>query len=637
MLRNGQKIGSYRIESLLGRGAMGVVYRAVDVRDNEAVAIKTVRNELLVGSERKAMRERFRREADIGMRLRHPRIVRVRDYGEQDAILYLAMEFISGQELGNLLEQQPKLPLAMSLALMLQVLNALAYAHEQGVIHRDIKPANILVRPNYTIILMDFGIAHTSESDLTQTGDLLGSPLYMAPEQLRGEPLDGRADLFAAGVVLYVLLTQRKPFAADTLAALMHRVLHEEPPPPSVINHAVPAAFDAVLHRALAKDRADRFPSARDFAAALRQARMNSLERTVVLSANRSLKPAVSRTSRTNLESEEEQRLQRRYGDLSLTALAAAVLRDAPLPGRILQDARGDWLEQVRWFTRRWKIERCSDDRSAVDTARAGLLQAFTGAFLEYAGVLNPLLFSEDNPQLLKISADFARLDLLRLALEELDADAEAQRVQQAQILFAGQVMSKVNSLIRRFTECRGLLARFEVVSLLVEVEELIVLAERLLEGGELAGADSAPPGGAVLTEFMDNARRLGHILIEEMEQQLQAESEQSSSGEVNSAANQALFIGRLRQLGLLYRFAIRLESGEHADLLRMLAAETHQFLNCLAEQLLLASVNSKESSIAREQRWARLSVIADLAEQFVWPELHQHILIAVRSQILPL
>jgi len=179
---------------------MGVVYQGTDTRDGTTVAIKTLRPELLVGSERAALLMRFQREAEIGARLRHPRIVQIRDYGDQDDVIFLAMEFVAGQELGKLLECQPELPLAMNLAILLQLLNALGYAHARGVIHRDVKPANILVRSDYTIALADFGIAHLGGSDLTHTGDLLGSPMYMAPEQLRGETVDGRADLFAAGV-----------------------------------------------------------------------------------------------------------------------------------------------------------------------------------------------------------------------------------------------------------------------------------------------------------------------------------------------------------------------------------------------------------------------------------------------------
>lgn len=633
MLRNDQRFGSYHIESLLGRGAMGVVYRGVDVRDDEPVAIKTVRSELLTGVERDSILARFRREADIGMRLRHPRIVRVRDYGEQEGVLYLAMEFVTGQELGKLLEKQPKLPLAMSLALMLQVLNALAYAHNQGVIHRDIKPANILVRPDYTIILTDFGIAHVGGSELTQTGDLLGSPLYMAPEQLRGEPVDGRADLFAAGVVLYYLLTQRKPFAADTLAALMHRVLCEEPPPPSTVNRALPVAFDAVLRRALAKDRKARFGSALDFAAALRQARIDAVESTVVIPADWSPKPAWP-TAEAGLERDEWRRLQQAWGGAALTTLAETILRDAPLPGRVLHDARGDWLERVCLFRRLWDAGRRLGNEHAADMTRAGLLQQLTGAFLDYAGTLNQLLFSEDNPQLLRISADFSRLDLLRLALEELGADIEARRVQQAQILFASQVMGKVNSLMRQFIDRRGPLARFGVASLLVEVEELIVLAERLLEGSETAVTEAAAPGGAILAEFMDNVHRLGRILGQELSQQAQAESQRDGAGRAGSDLGQALFVGRLRQLGLLYRFATRLEGRERTETLRALATEMHEFLNGLTDQLLPGAANTEPPAL-REQRWIRLSVIAELAEQFIWPELRQRILLAIRSQIL--
>ena len=634
MLRNGQLFGSYRIENLLGRGAMGVVYRGVGIGDDQPVAIKTVRSELLTGSECDAILARFRREADIGMRLHHPRIVRVRDYGEQEGVLYLAMEFVAGQELGKLLESQPKLPLAMSLALMLQVLNALAYAHAQGVIHRDIKPANILVRPDYTIILTDFGIAHIGGSELTQTGDLLGSPLYMAPEQLRGEPVDGRADLFAAGVVLYYLLTQRKPFAADTLAALMQRVLCEEPPPPSTVNQGLPVAFDAVLRRALAKDRETRFSSALGFAAALRQARVEADQRTVIIPVGR-LQKLDSPIAEAVLERDEWRRLQQVWGGAALTTLAETILRDAPLPGRVLQDARGDWLDRVGLFTRLWNAGRRLGNEQSADITRAGLLQQLTGAFLDYAGTLNQLLFSEDNPQLLRISADFARLDLLRLALEELGAGAEARRVQQAQILFASQVMSKVNSLIRQFIDRRGPLARFGVASLLVEIEELIVLAERLLEGSETAVAEAAAPGGAMLAEFMDNAHRLGRILGQELSQQVQAESQQDAAGRTGSDdLGQALFVGRLRQLGLLYRFATRMEDREHTETLRALAIEMHDFLNGLTDQLLTGAANA-EPPLISEQRSARLSVIAELAEQFVWPELRQSILLAIRNQIL--
>ncbi|MBK8536690.1 MAG: hypothetical protein IPL59_17150 [Candidatus Competibacteraceae bacterium] len=233
---------------------------------------------------------------------------------------------------------------------------------------------------------------------------------------------------------------------------------------------------------------------------------------------------------------------------------------------------------------------------------RADLLQQLTGAFLDYAGTLNQLLFSEDNPQLLRISADFARLDLLRLALEEPGADTEARRVQQARILFASQVMGKVNSLIRQFIDRRGPLARFGVASLLVEVEELIVLADRLLEGSETAVAEAATPGGAVLTEFMDNAHRLSRILGQELLQQVQAESQRDDAAMTGSDLEQALFVGRLRQLGLLYRFATRMEDRERTEALRALATEMHGFLNRLTDRLLTGAANT-EPPVINDQR----------------------------------
>ena len=695
MLRSGQDLGSYRIESMLGRGAMGVVYRGTDRRDGAAVAIKTLRAELLVGSEQTAILARFRQEADIGMRLRHPRIVQIRDYGERDQVIYLAMEFVAGQELGKMLERQPDLPLGMSLAILLQLLNALAYAHAQGVIHRDIKPANILVRSDYTIALTDFGIAHVGGSDLTHTGDLLGSPLYMAPEQLRGESVDSRADLFAAGVVFYYLLTHRKPFAADSLAALMHRVLHEDPPPPSTVNQALPAAFDGVLRRALAKDRRRRFASALEFAAALRRARIALVgsagaEATVIVPELRRARPAATasgdlpdgakldvltdRIGALLRDCANEQVTARRLADVTenlaswfalaeqlavspqdvtgrreqlreicagqpLAALVELIHRDAPLPGRAAHRARGDWLERVRLFVGlRDAASRLGEGQSA-DLARTGLVREWIGAFLNYAGSLNRLLFSDDSPQLVRISADFMRLDLLQLALEELGATAEVDHARNTLVLFAGQVMSKVNAVIRQFLDRRDPLARYGVASLLVEVEELIVLADRLLESGAETAVAGVGPGGAVIVEFIGNVRELAGLIGQELSGQVREKPPpaDASSGRVVDTG-QTLFIGRLRQLGLLYRFATHLEAGGQAALLRDLAADVHAFLRRLTDQLLIAlqALEAGEQTDALAERlWVRLTVIAELAEQFGWLELRQRILTATRSRVI--
>ncbi len=690
MLRAGQTLGVYRIEALLGRGAMGVVYRGVDSDHDEPVAIKTLRTELLVGPERRSILARFHQEAEIGRRLRHPRIIRVRDYGEQDEILYLVMDLIPGQELGRLLEQRPELPLGMSLAILLQVLNALAYAHSRGVIHRDIKPANILVRQDYTLVLTDFGIAHVGGSELTQTGDLLGSPTYMAPEQLRGEPLDSRADLFAAGVVLYLLLTGQKPFTADSLATLMQRVLHEDPPPPSTVRRELPAVFDPILRRVLAKDREQRFASAREFAAALRQARLAMQETTVIASGRRSPRSAIpsattageptvaianqqTRTDRLaalvreclteratgrrlqefqdNLDAwfaavepsasvvssgrpVEARRLREICEGESLAALVELIRRDAPLPGRVLRDARGDWLERVRLFALLRNAGHRLGSQPVADAARAGLVQELSGGFLAYANTLNRLLFDDDSPQLVRISADFMRLDLLQLALEELGAETEERGVRQMLLLFANQVMGKVNTLIRQFLDHRDPLARFGVASLLVEIEELIVLVERLLEGGESATVEATHPGGVVVTEFFGNLRRLGRLIGRELIQQIRHEAQPADVEAPALEQGRQLFVGRLRQLGLLYRLTTHLESAAPTMQLQQAVAEMHRFLNHLTDRL-LADASAATHPVIVEWTWERLSVIADLAEQFGWLELRGRILQAVRGRVL--
>ncbi|MFZ4790153.1 MAG: serine/threonine-protein kinase [Candidatus Competibacteraceae bacterium] len=678
MLRAGQTLGAYRIETILGRGAMGVVYRGVRINDGEPVALKTVCADLLIGTERDAILSRFHQEAQIGMQLRHPRIVRVHAWGEQDDIVYLAMDFVAGQELGRLVDHHPDLPQAMSLAMILQILNALAYIHQRGILHRDLKPANILVRRDYTIALTDFGIAHCSGSELTQLGDLLGSPLYMAPEQLRGEWLDCRADLFSVGVLLYYLLTHRKPFVAGSLAALMQQVLHADPAPPSTVNPALSTALDAVIQRALAKDRNQRFASAMEFAVALRQARTASDETTMLIptgSRSLPLPPAPVQSAAVNLDAlagqmaalvreclaeqatgtrieqltkglntwvaaiaadqtTDQQRLQWLCAGAPLAALAEQIERQAPFPGRALAEARGDWLELVQLFALLHNAGQRLGDAQAGDLARTRLIQELIGAFRDYANTLNPLLFSDDSPHLLQIAADLMRLDLLQLALEELGADAESRWLQQTLLLFVNQVVSKANALIRSFLKHRDPLARIGVVGLLVEIEELIVLAERLLEGSEAAVMATPGPGGAVVAECIGNIHDLGWLLGHELRQQVHDESLQKL-GAADGEPDQALFLGRLRQIGLLYRFAVRLEGDQHATPLRKLVVGMHRFLHKLADRLLSIIQKTpalQDQQIAAERLWARLSLIAELAEQFGWIELRGQILLAARN-----
>jgi eukaryotic-like serine/threonine-protein kinase len=264
-------LGKYQIETTLGVGAMGVVYRAFDTHIARRVALKTIRNELFERSERASLMARFRNEAQAAGRLSQPNIVVVYDYGEADGTAYIAMEYVDGHSLDALLREGEALDLRTALGWFAQLLDALAYAHEHGVVHRDIKPANLLVTARGQLKVTDFGIAHIESSTLTVVGSVVGTPSYMAPEQFCGDPVDGRADLFSAAVVLYQMLTGQRPFSG-TPASVMQQVLRETPLPPSQRNPALPATLDAVLMRAMAKDQGVRYQTPSELRAALFEA-----------------------------------------------------------------------------------------------------------------------------------------------------------------------------------------------------------------------------------------------------------------------------------------------------------------------------------------------------------------------------
>ena len=264
------QIGKYRLDAVLGRGAMGVVYRAFDPLIERTLALKTVQRRLGDPEQTRELLQRFRTEAQAAGRLMHPNIVAVHEYGESDDLAFIAMEFVDGQPLSVLAGTQP-CSLPQVLEWMRDLLAALAYAHAHGVIHRDIKPANLLVTRAGRIKVGDFGIARIESSTLTQTGAMLGTPSYMSPEQFRGETIDGRSDLYSAGVLLYQLLTGQRPFSGTT-AVVMQQVLTLTPALPSQLNPALPGALDAVVMRALEKAPEARYASAADFMAALEAA-----------------------------------------------------------------------------------------------------------------------------------------------------------------------------------------------------------------------------------------------------------------------------------------------------------------------------------------------------------------------------
>ncbi len=264
-------LGKYELRREIGRGAMGVVYEGYDPMIKRLVAIKTIRSDQLIGDESATVIARFRREAQAAGRLSHPNIVSIYDFGEDDGVWFIAMEFVKGRELKEYFESNERFAMPDIVRIMSQMLDALDYSHRQGVIHRDIKPANVYVLDDGTVKVADFGIAHIESSSLTQVGTVLGTPSYMSPEQIMGLPVDGRSDIFSAGVILYQFLTGERPFAGSATTT-MQKVLKEDPLPPSTLNVQVLPAMDAVMKKALAKRADDRFQSAREFAVAIRSA-----------------------------------------------------------------------------------------------------------------------------------------------------------------------------------------------------------------------------------------------------------------------------------------------------------------------------------------------------------------------------
>ena len=264
-----RSIGRYRIEALLGTGAMGEVYRAHDPAIDRLVAIKVVRPELVAGAGGEQLLERFRREARAAGRRFHPNIVAIWDFGDDNGTPFLVMELVEGQSLDQLIKSSGPLPQDRSVAIITQVLNALGFAHGNGIVHRDIKPSNIMVLPGDQVKVADFGIARLETSEFTIVGDLLGTPAYMAPEQLSGGPIDHRTDLFATGVILFEMLTGVKPFRGKSITEIISFMEKRGPEDIRALNPEVPEAMKHVIGKSVAFDPAQRYADAAAFSKAV--------------------------------------------------------------------------------------------------------------------------------------------------------------------------------------------------------------------------------------------------------------------------------------------------------------------------------------------------------------------------------
>lgn len=266
------RLGKYTIDGVLGSGAMGVVYLATDPMIQRRVALKTIQRSLVGDGDvsGSSIAARFRNEAQAAGRLTHPGIVAIYEYGEDGDTAFIAMEYVEGQDLSKILSVNPIMSEPMLLQVMDQLLAALHYAHERGVWHRDIKPANLILTQSGQLKVTDFGIARIRDAALTQVTSTIGTHGYMAPEQYRGGDIDHRVDIFAAGVLLYRLLSGVAPFGGAP-EAIMYKVLHITPTVPSVTGDIKRTLqLDSVVVKALAKDAKDRFPTAGAFREALR-------------------------------------------------------------------------------------------------------------------------------------------------------------------------------------------------------------------------------------------------------------------------------------------------------------------------------------------------------------------------------
>jgi serine/threonine protein kinase len=266
------RLGRYELMYELGKGAMGVVYRARDPRINREVALKAIRlSDEFEREELDQARERFFREAEMAGRLSHPHIVTIYDAGEDHGTAYIAMELLRGHHLVEYTSSTRLLPPAIAIEIVARLADALHYAHQNGVVHRDIKPANIMFdAPSGELKITDFGIARLTDSGRTRTGVVLGTPSFMSPEQLQGRPVTGSSDLFSLAVSLFQLLTGQLPFRGDNMPALMMKIAQESHPRICTYDPALPAGLDALFDRALAKEPRERYESGAALALALR-------------------------------------------------------------------------------------------------------------------------------------------------------------------------------------------------------------------------------------------------------------------------------------------------------------------------------------------------------------------------------
>jgi eukaryotic-like serine/threonine-protein kinase len=302
-----KQLGRYKINGVLGKGAMGLVYDGVDPQLNRRVAIKTILTASLDEATAKHYTMRFKKEVRAVAKVNHPNIVQVYDFGTEGDLAYIVMEYIQGRELKDALDKKERFDLRAMFQMMAQLLGALDSAHAAGVIHRDIKPANVMLDSKGNVKLADFGVARVEDPDAggekTRVGQVIGTPAYMSPEQTQGQPIDHRTDIFSAGILFYQILTGSKPFDG-TGFALQKKIIQDDPVWPSTLLE-VPDTFDRVVAKALAKEPDHRYKSAKEFAEDLKRLAEGKDVKAPVVAAPKPAAPSPSATS-ANREADKE-------------------------------------------------------------------------------------------------------------------------------------------------------------------------------------------------------------------------------------------------------------------------------------------------------------------------------------------
>ncbi|HET7840316.1 MAG TPA: serine/threonine-protein kinase, partial [Terriglobia bacterium] len=257
------KLGKYEIKGELGTGAMGVVYRAEDSRLGRPVALKVMSPNVASNPD---LVKRFYREAQAAGQLHHPNIVVIHDIDEVEGVPFIAMEFLEGEDLDKIISAGKDIPVVKKLDIIIQACKGLHHAHQRGIVHRDVKPGNIVLLNDGMVKIVDFGIAHLGATSMTQTGMVLGTVMYMSPEQIGGQRVDARADIFSIGVILYELLAYRTPFSGPDVPSVLYKILNEPPDPLAEHVRNCPPQLETIIRKALEKDRTKRYQTAEDMA-----------------------------------------------------------------------------------------------------------------------------------------------------------------------------------------------------------------------------------------------------------------------------------------------------------------------------------------------------------------------------------